>query len=532
MSVISGFSPESETTGSPLVVQTVLKTILDHCLLSAGDTLVIGVSGGPDSLCLLHILRQLQSQLAIELHVAHLNHSLRGKESDADAEFVANLAREWNLPVTVDKVDVPALARSQKIATEEAARCARYAFLARTARHVGAAHIAVAHNADDQTETVLMHWIRGSGLSGLRGMLPATRLSEYRLLEDEAIVSKVAPSTDEVEPGHHLSNNTADADLWLIRPLLKVSRTDIEAYCESYGLQPRHDRSNLDTTYFRNRLRHELIPQLETYNPNIKEVIRRAADVAAGDYEVLRRELARVWPQVVHLETPDFIRFHQAAWQALPVGLKRSTLREAIHRLRHQLRNINFVHIDNALAVAQRGETGTQATLPQNLMLTVGYTTFDIADEDFVALPDLPLLLGVESLAITVPGRTPLPDTDWVLNAQPVTCPSQSALPEAKTDSHGRELDVVIDGDVLGETPILRRRRAGDRFCPLGLSGHSKRVNDFLINEKVPAPWREFLPLLVNADQTIVWIAGWRIDHHARISPETYRCIRLYFEHQ
>ena len=514
------------------VVETVLKMIQDHQLLSAGDTLVIGVSGGPDSLCLLHVLRRLQPRLPLCLHVAHLNHCLRGADSDADAAFVSELAMEWGLPVTVGRVDVPKLARSRKTAVEEAARYARYAFLARTARQAGASHIAVAHNADDQTETVLMHWLRGSGLSGLRGMLPAIHLSEYRLPEDDELTSEaVLPVGETGFPGPP-AGDTTSPPLVLIRPLLRVPRVDIEAYCESQRLSPRHDRSNMDTTYFRNRLRHELIPQLETYNPNIKEVIRRGADVVAADYELLRGELKRVWPEVVRQETPDLIRFDLAAWQALPVSLQRSTLREAIHRLRHQLRNINFIHVENALEVARRSVTGAQATLPQGLMLTVGYTTFDVADEGFVALPDMPLLLDAVSLPVKVPGRTPLPGTDWVLDAQPVTCPIEPALSRAQANASFREWDVIVDGDVLGEAPSLRRKRAGDRFRPLGLSGHSKRVNEFLINEKVPAGWREFLPILVNAQQDIIWIAGWRIDHRARITPATHRCIRLRFERQ
>ncbi len=152
-----------------------------HHLVTPGETVVVGVSGGPDSLCLLHVLRELSPELSLRLHVAHLNHRIRGADADADAAFVAALAAAWGLPATLGAADVPALARAHKLAPEEAARCARYAFLARVAEQVGARTIAVAHNADDQTETVLMHWLRGSGLAGLRGMLPATPLEEMRL---------------------------------------------------------------------------------------------------------------------------------------------------------------------------------------------------------------------------------------------------------------------------------------------------------------------------------------------------------------
>jgi tRNA(Ile)-lysidine synthase len=516
---------------STSVVDTVLTTIQDAQLLAAGDTLVVGVSGGPDSLCLLHALMQLQAQLSINLHAAHLNHSIRGEEAATDAAFVAKLAAQWGLLATVEQVDVPALARSQKIAIEEAARCARYAFLARTARRIGAARIAVAHNADDQTETVLMHWLRGSGLGGLRGMLPAIPLSEYRLVADTAAVAEIAPNTEAWTDIGALAQEEGRPDLLLIRPLLRVPRAEVEAYCKAHQLQPRHDRSNLDTTYFRNRLRHKLIPELETYNPNIREVVRRAAEVVAADYELLRQTLETYWPQVILRETQNLIRFDLAAWQTLPLSLRRSTIREAVHRLRHQLRNINFVHVEDAVKVAERGETGLQATLPQGLILTVGYTAFDIADEAFVPMPDLPLLLEDEPLPINVPGRTQLPDTAWSLKVDAMQCPTSTDFSQQTGAPHS-EWDVVVDGDILGEAPFLRQRRTGDRFCPLGLSGHSKSVQAFMINEKVPVAWRDHLPILVNAEREIVWLAGLRIDHRARVTATTRRCVRLRFERQ
>ena len=153
-----------------------------HDLLRVGEGVVVGVSGGPDSLCLLHLLLRLREEYQLQLHVAHLHHGARGEEADADAAFVADLAREWGLPATLAREDVPAITRQHKLAFEEAARRVRYAFLAHVAGRVGATKVAVGHNADDQAETVLMHFLRGAGLAGLRGMRPATPLSEYRLL--------------------------------------------------------------------------------------------------------------------------------------------------------------------------------------------------------------------------------------------------------------------------------------------------------------------------------------------------------------
>ena len=524
----------------PDLVTSVRHAVEQHNLLAPGDTVVVGVSGGPDSLCLLHILLQLTHPLSLDLHIAHLNHCIRGQDADADAAFVAHVAAEWQLPVSVESVDVPAFARAQKMALEEAARCARYAFLARVAHGIGACTIALGHNADDQTETVLMHWLRGSGLAGLRGMLPATQLPDYRLISDwPTWVDREVHSPPAASTTSHMPSLT------IIRPLLGVPHVDIEAYCIQHDLHPRLDRSNLDTTYFRNRLRHELIPYLETYNINIRQVLRRSATAIAADYDLLRAQVRAAWKQTVRDGTPDSVTFGLADWQTLPLSLKRSTIREAIHRLRRGLRNVNFVHVENALKVASGGETGAQATLPQGLMLTVGYDTLTVANCDHRELPDLPLLTIKEPVSVTVPGDTHLPASNWLLRAERadilpgVVSPRQmvadSSLP-SKAPPHlppaMEGWQASLDAAAVGRSLILRPRGPGDRFCPLGLDGRSKRVNEFMINEKIPAAWREHIPLLVNEEGQILWICGWRPDHRARITQATQEIVRFRFEKQ
>lgn len=476
-------------------------------LVTPGETVVVGVSGGPDSLCLLHALHRLSLEFSLTLHVAHLNHKMRGKDADADAAYVAELAADWGLLATIESADVREIAREHKLALEEAARRARYAFLARVAAQIGARIVAVAHNADDQTETVLMHWLRGSGLAGLRGMLPATPLTDYRLLEGQE-------GRGEVD------------QLILIRPLLDIPRADIEAYCVRHKLQPRFDRSNLDTTFFRNRLRHELIPYLETYNLNIREIVRRSASVIAADYEVLREQLEMAWGQVVRTASDRAVIFDLAAWRALPLALKRSTIRQAIHRLRRALRNIDFVHVENVIEVLANGETGAQATLPQGLMLTIGYDTFTVADQDFQELPDLPSLRPEQFVPITVPGHTRLPDLGWSLK---VELPPRYRVSDADLAA-ATGWETYLDVVVVGPSPMLRTRRPGDCFCPLGMGGRSKRLNEFMINEKIPAAWRDYIPLLVNREEQIVWVCGWRPDERARVTQTTQQVMWVGFE--
>jgi tRNA(Ile)-lysidine synthase len=343
-------------------------------------------------------------------------------------------------------------------------------------------------------------------------MLPAIPIGDLRLEIGDLRLESPPP----------ISNPQS---LTLIRPLLAIPRIDIEAYCARHNLQPRFDRSNLDTTYFRNRLRHELIPYLETYNVNIREVVRRSASVVAADYELLREQLEMTWVQVVRTESDHAVTFDLAAWRVLPLALRRSTIREAIHRLRRVLRNIDFAHVENAVEILAHGETGAQATLPRGLMLTIGYGTFTVADAGFRDRPDFPLLLTEYPVSVRVPGRTGLPESAWVLTVE--LSPRSKVSDEDLAAAGGWE--IYLDATAVGPSPILRLRRPGDRFQPLGMEGRSKRLNEFMINEKIPAAWRDRIPLLVNEDGQIVWVCGWRPDERARVTTATQRvaCLRF-----
>jgi tRNA(Ile)-lysidine synthase len=513
------------------VLEQVRKTIEGYNLLTRGETIIVGVSGGPDSLCLLHCLCRLRGEYNMVLHVAHLHHGLRAEEADADAAFVQVLAEDWGLAHTVGRADVPAQARQRRLAIEEAARRARYGFLSRVAASAGARTIAVGHNADDQAETVLMHFLRGSGLAGLRGMLPTTSLADYRIFDRGLRDIHRAGS----------SIHSPVSNLQLIRPLLELTRTEIESYCESHGLAPRFDRSNLDTTYFRNWLRHKVLPLLSKHNPNVQGVMRRSAQVIADEYALLRSLLDDTWPQVVTEEPHPAgetkeaqaarIVFDLAAWRSLPTALQRSTLREAIHRLRRSLRNISFVHVENAVLVARDGTTGDQATLPRGLALIVGYDRITIADTGTEEpLPDWPLLPAGGEIPVAAPGDTSLPASQWVLKVEVIGRTELPAGWEANADPWLAYLDARAARGGL----TLRGRRPGDRFQPLGMCGHTVKVADFYTNHKVVRGARDRLPLLVVDDPAseagrIVWVCGWRVDERARVVEGTERVLVVRF---
>jgi tRNA(Ile)-lysidine synthase len=468
-------------------------------LLPAGHCVVVGVSGGPDSLCLLHLLWTHRDKLGIRVHAAHLNHLLRGADANADAQFVAQQAAGWGIPCTVESRDVRAYAREHRLALEEAARHQRYAFLAQVARAQNARYIAVAHNADDQSETVLMHWLRGAGLAGLRGMLPATRLAAL-----------------------HIGDPVPEREgLTLIRPLLDTPRAEIECYCQQHNLSPRFDRSNLDTTLYRNKLRHELLPLLEReYKPGLAQILQRSARVIRDEYELLCTVRDRAWSEIARQTSDRAIVLDRAAWRGLHPALQRATLRYAAHTLRQALRDVNYVHVQSALEIAQYGCTGDRATLPGGLQLVVGYDTLTVADHDHLPPPDFPALPPPTD---AVPKRFPLqvPGTTYLADLQAhVEIVPRSALATG-WECNDDPWRAYLDADVLGSELALRRRRAGDRFFPLGMSGKSKLVSDLLVNVKAPAEWRDRIPLLVRADDSIMWVCGWRVDERARIQEST-----------
>jgi len=502
-------------------------------LLPAGETVVVGVSGGPDSLALLHLLRRLSPELGLSLHVAHLNHGLRGSMADEDAQFVAGLAEAWGLPCTVGQVDVQSLAAGRSF--EEAARQARYRFLAEVAG-ASTGTIAVGHNADDQAETVLMHFLRGAGVAGLRGMLPRTVLADYRF------------------------GLPVQGQFWLVRPLLGASRQDIEVYCAENALEPRFDPSNEDVTFYRNRLRHELLPLLEGYNPAIRKLLAHTAEVMAGDGEVLRTSLEVAWQRVTLHSGPGEVSFDLPKWRELKVGLQRATLREAIHVLRHELRDVNWEHVERAVWLAREGRTGQSATLPGGLALQIGYRSLRVAVESRgvggaesrgvggVAEIDGGEPRTPEALLLKAPGVTPLaggwrvivrmeegfhpgsPTTvvaDGVSEVAVKFQPSESRILCGVGGKVGR-WEAWLDAEAVGARLVLRPRWPGDRFQPRGLGGHTMKLNEFMINEKVPRDVRAGWPLL-EGEYGLAWVCGLRVDERAAARPDSQRVWHVRF---
>ena len=366
----------------PSLIESVYKAMLRRNLLSASSSLVVGVSGGTDSLALLHILHSLRDRLSLRLHVATLDHGLRGQAGADDARFVVETARSWGLPFSTGYADVRALAQERGIGIEAAARLVRYEFLASVADQVGAPRIAVAHNADDQIETILLHLLRGSGLTGLGGM---------------AYVSPL--------PGR--------PDLSLIRPFLDVPRADLDAYCREHDLQPRHDASNADTAYMRNRLRHQIIPILRDVSPQIERHLRQLADIAQiedtfADF-ILHQAIE---PHLTRSE--GRIALPRAIFEGMHLALQRRFVLWAAHSI-SEAEDVGYVHITAAVDLALRGEVGARAQLSGGIQLRLDYETVVVELDDTSISDDLPLLNLGDVIPVAIPSETFVSANGWLL---------------------------------------------------------------------------------------------------------------------
>lgn len=458
------------------------------CALQPERPLLVGVSGGPDSLSLMDALQQLGYSPV----VAHFDHRLR-PESVREAGLVRQEAENRGLPFVLGEEPVRDFARQQRLSLEEAGRILRYRFLFQAARQTGAQAVAVAHTADDQVETVLMHLLRGSGLSGLRGM-----------------TARALP-------------NAWSREIPLVRPLLGVWREEVLAYCAERGLQPLLDASNLDARFFRNRLRRELLPYLERYNPAIRLALWKTASVLRGDHEVIERLVDEAWQACSLASGGGYVGFEAAALQGQPRAIQRRLLRRAVARLRPGLRDIGFEPVERALDFLAGPQPLGQRSLAAGLRVVREPGRFWLADRE-AELPagDWPQVPEGVAIPLQVPGEVHFA-AGWRLRAEAARDAAQAWEGAAGRAGPFQEW---IDLESLPAGLEVRARRPGDRFFPLGMGGHSVKLSDFMIEAGLPRRARRAWPL-VCAGEAIVWVPGFRLAHTFRLRPETRRAARL-----
>ncbi len=484
------------------MLETIVTTYIDrHQLLPPEGEVIVAVSGGADSLCLLHLLNQLcgpgKRYAGVKLHAAHLNHKLRDEASDRDAAIVGSIVESWGLPCILGVIDVAELARAERRSIEDAARSARYRFLREVAH---GQPIAVAHHADDQVETLLLHFVRGSGLTGMVGMLPRQ--------QD------------------------------IIRPLLAVRHAQTVAYCQEHGIEPLEDLSNTDQRFLRNRIRHELLPLLESFNPGFHSTLLRTADVIRVDVEWLEAQVDACWPAVVISELEDATRLSIEALLSLPLSLQRHLLRRVTARLcegQSPLEIRHYTLIEQLFGYDDRQER--MLNLPHQLRVVRSFheITFERLNR---YTPGHAIETwnkqNAEVAQLCVPGRIRVPGTAWIVTAEQVPDELMSEVREAlhledwsevwRLLSSTRHV-VYVDADVVGSFLEVRTSRPGDRMQPLGMQ-HEKKIQDIFVDKHVARTDRRSIPILFTASHCI-WLAGICLDERARLTSKTQHALRL-----
>ncbi len=450
------------------------KAIGKYRLLDPGDRVVVAVSGGPDSVCLLSVLRALMKELKLTLHVAHLDHMFRGQESAAEARFVRELAEKLGVPATIEQFDVPSYCRERGLSPQTGAREVRYAFLERVASTSGASKIALGHTASDQAETLLMRLIRGAGVSGLSG-IPLKREK-------------------------------------IIRPLIEITRDEVLEFLREQDLSFVTDSSNLKPVYTRNRVRLELMPALKKFNPRVEEALSSAAVVLQDENEAMEAALAGILPAVV-LREASTVRIRRDAFNALLPALQRRVLRAVMETVPGAGADLSFIQTEEILGFMAEAQTGRSMDLAGRLSLEREYDSFIFR----TGLPPKTFLV-----ALTVPGSTPLPE--FSLEVETSVLEPAEKTQETEEKKEGNYLwQAAFDYDKIAPPLVIRNRREGDRFRPAGMVG-SKKLQDFFTDEKVPRAKRDAVPLLLTGED-ILWVIGMRTDGRFLPGPGTKKVL-------
>ena len=447
----------------------VLDFIRKNKLLKKNDSVVLGVSGGADSICMLTILDELRDRLGISLYVLHINHQIRGEEADEDAAFVKSFCTKLKVPHRVISVDVPCIAKEHGFSVEEAGRMVRYDEFSKYAYEVGASKIAVAHNSNDNAETVLMNLARGTGIKGLGGIAPKRPLNE-----DEK------------------------GGVEVIRPLLCLSRKEIEEYLKENEINYREDSTNDSTDYTRNKIRLEVMPLLENINDNAMQNITNASNELASTSEYIEKDVDEAYESFVK-EEDGKIFLSDESFSMDPVVLT-GIIRRMIEHTAGKLKDITRIHVGDVVSLKEK-QVGKKVDLPYSI----------VAEREY------------EGISMSCESNSPSEQE----NAE--------KLIEITVESDDFDRDSIeeleytkwLDYDKINEV-VVRTRNKGDYLVVDG-EGHTKKLKKYFIDEKIPRRDRDNVVLVADGNH-VLWVVGHRISEDVKVTPKTKKVVKLEYK--
>ena len=459
-----------------MIFEKVLSTINKHELIQKGDKIVVGLSGGPDSVCLLHILSRLKDKFDLEIYAAHLNHQIRGIEAQKDAFYISKLCEEMGITFFIKSINVPEYCEKNGVSIEEGARKLRYEMFYEVKNNTRANKIAIGHNLNDQAETILMRIMRGTGLQGLKGI-------EY--IRDGVI----------------------------IRPILDIERNDIEEYCKQNNLNPRIDKTNLESIYTRNKIRLELIPYMkDNFNSNIIESISRMGNSLRSDNDYIENESLIKFKEVSNIND-DSVEINLSSYINLHKSIKVRILRNSI---KHILGDTNFIdqrHIDDIIDLEDESKIDKVINLPRGIFVYRKKNSIILTNKEIV-IEEIEFCYNIPSN-----GFIKIKEIGTIIETQVVNI---NKYKRSKSDKSSKWFDFnKIKGGI-----VVRNRRSGDK---IKLSGGSKKVKDLFIDIKIPKEDRCKIPIIADS-QGILSVGDFRNSEDYKIDEKTKEVLKVSFK--
>lgn len=449
----------------------VKQNILEKNLIEPGDTVLIGLSGGPDSVFLFHNLRELKEILSFNLYASHINHMYRGNDAQNDEDFVRELCSKYGIKLFVKRKHAGEYARELKVTEEEAGRMIRYSFFSENLNELGEGKLVVAHNLNDQAETVLQRILRGSGIDGLSAM--------------------------SLKRGN------------LIRPMLNVPKSEVLNYLHENNYEYCIDETNLHDIYGRNKIRLNLIPYLEkNFNPNIQNLLYRMSETMERDKKIIEKYIELKFNDSLLEKSNKRIVFDIKKLRVMDYGESGRIVRRAIQELKGNTVNVEMKHIDYAIDFIKTGNTGKKINLSEGFTIEISYDNF-IINKNVVNIPNFQYNIVLNNpLYISEVGKTIL-----------------LTVMDVSEFDRGDKNSMSLDYDLVKGKLVLRNRRPGDSMIPCGMTG-SKKIKDILIDLKIPTEERDS-KLIIADDDNILWLEDFRIHNSFKVSSSTNKILNI-----